>query len=165
VSNVKDMSRMFYGCRSFNKDISSWDVKGVENMTYMFKGCESFNQDISSWDVSSMNSTVCMFKGCRMFNQDLNKWDTISLENMFDMFQGCKSFNYKNFKGKFEEMWYAIDENEFELLNKEELLDFIKMYKFFDNFKLKVYEKIEAKDIKEIARDNLIMVEFDESLL
>ena len=39
VSNVKDMSCMFYWCTSFNQDISNWDVSNVTNMRYMFYKC------------------------------------------------------------------------------------------------------------------------------
>ena len=30
---------MFYGCESFNQDISKWDVSNVMFIYYMFKGC------------------------------------------------------------------------------------------------------------------------------
>ena len=31
---------MFYGCKSFNQDISDWDVSFVENIDNMFKFCD-----------------------------------------------------------------------------------------------------------------------------
>ena len=64
VSNVKDMSCMFFECKSFNKDISNWDVSKVTNMKYMFWECESFNKDISSWDVSNVTDMQDMFYKC-----------------------------------------------------------------------------------------------------
>jgi surface protein len=36
VSDITDMSRMFYDIRDFNEDISNWDVSNVTNMDNMF---------------------------------------------------------------------------------------------------------------------------------
>ena len=63
VSKITDMSYLFEGT-AFNGDISNWDVSNVENMSNMFYECESFNQDISGWDVSNVTSMSFMFNGC-----------------------------------------------------------------------------------------------------
>ena len=55
---------MFYGCESFNQDISSWDVSNVKDMSYMFYGCKLFNQDISNWDVSNVSNKELIFSYC-----------------------------------------------------------------------------------------------------
>ena len=47
------MSGMFRDTRSFNGDISPWDVSGVTDMSGMFRDTRSFNGDISPWDVSA----------------------------------------------------------------------------------------------------------------
>ena len=44
------MSQLFY-TKSFNEDLSGWDVSKVTTMWYMFEGSSSFNGDISNWDV------------------------------------------------------------------------------------------------------------------
>ena len=64
VSNVTDMSSMFYGCTYFNQNISSWDVSNVIGMSYMFAWCESFNQDLSNWNVSKVRFIGGVFTGC-----------------------------------------------------------------------------------------------------
>lgn len=48
---VKDTSRMFKRAKSFNQDISGWDVSNVENMTAMFEYALGFKQDISDWNI------------------------------------------------------------------------------------------------------------------
>jgi len=49
VSQVTDMSYLFYQKSQFNGDISSWDVSGVTNMYRMFEEVGEFNQDIDAW--------------------------------------------------------------------------------------------------------------------
>ena len=46
VSKITDMSYLFEKT-NFNGDISNWDVSNVDSMAYMFYGCKSFNKDIS----------------------------------------------------------------------------------------------------------------------
>ena len=70
VSNVRDMSRMFYNCTDFNCDLSKWDVSNVEDMTGMFYRCSNFNSDLTNWDISKVKSTNYMFYGCMQFNYD-----------------------------------------------------------------------------------------------
>ena len=55
---------MFYKCKSFNQDLSEWDVSSVTDMLCMFDGCKSFNQDISGWDVSNVIYKDSIFDNC-----------------------------------------------------------------------------------------------------
>ena len=61
VSNVTDMTAMFFRVKSFNGDISKWDVTRVEDMLMMFNKASSFNQDLSSWNVSNAKFMDYMF--------------------------------------------------------------------------------------------------------
>ena len=51
---------------NFNGNISNWDVSNVKNMSDMFFVCESFNQDISHWNVSKVKTHRGIFGGCPM---------------------------------------------------------------------------------------------------
>ena len=95
VSNVTNMSCMFFGCEGLKSvgDISGWDVSNVTNMASMFCDCCSLNQDLSDWDVSSVTNMARMFNDCESFNQNISNWNVSSVHDMTGMFWGCKSFN------------------------------------------------------------------------
>ena len=93
VSNVRNMHAMFWGCRDFNQDISNWNVSNVTSMNNMFNLCKAFNSDISKWNVSKVEYMGGMFVSCSSFNQDLSNWDVSNVKDMMSLFNGCLKFN------------------------------------------------------------------------
>jgi surface protein len=93
VSNVTDMSRMFYSASSFNQSLNSWTVSSVTVMTGMFTDASSFNQPLSNWDVSSVLYMNEMFLDATSFNHSIGSWDVSSVTNMEAMFLRAESFN------------------------------------------------------------------------
>ena len=89
VSNVTNMSYMFYGCSNFNCDLSKWDVHNGFDITRMFFACKSFNQNISDWDISNVKSMESMFEGCENFNQDLSSWNVRKVRHRAQAFKNC----------------------------------------------------------------------------
>ena len=93
LTNVTNMSFMFFNASLFNGDISSWDVSSVINMSYMFRDASSFNGDISSWNVSSVTNMADMFFRASAFNRDISSWDTSNVTKINSMFNRAVSFN------------------------------------------------------------------------
>src|SRR5574343_1627 len=90
VSNITDMSSMFYHISNFNGDISKWNVSNVKSMYWIFRGSE-FNGDISKWNVSKVTNMRYMFCGSD-FNGDISKWNVskvTNMRNMTYMFEDC----------------------------------------------------------------------------
>ena len=75
-----------------NIDISKWDVSNVEDMSHMFFGCENFNCNLSNWHVENVRNMNYMFFKCIKFTgEGLEKWKTLNLENVDYMFLGVKN--------------------------------------------------------------------------
>lgn len=81
VSQVTDMSYLFFNAGEFNRDLSPWDVRNVTNMEGMFWLAERFNQDLSTWNVSNVTNMNSMFKGNWSFDQDLGSWTVSQVTN------------------------------------------------------------------------------------
>ena len=93
VSQVTNMSELFYNKTTFNDDISNWDVSNVTNMYALLWQATSFNQDIGAWDVSSVTNMYIMFNGALAFNQDISTWNVSSVTDMSGMFEIASAFN------------------------------------------------------------------------
>ncbi len=87
VSDVTDMSRMFYNAISFNQNMNNWNVSNVTNMNDMFCNAISFNQDIGGWDVSNVTNMNGMFYNAISFDQNIGNWNISEVTDMNDMFK------------------------------------------------------------------------------
>jgi hypothetical protein len=66
----------FIGSNPFNSNISNWNITNVINMTRMFWYSTEFNQDISSWNTTNVTNVTSMFEGAVNFNQNISGWVT-----------------------------------------------------------------------------------------
>ncbi|MBC3846152.1 BspA family leucine-rich repeat surface protein, partial [Winogradskyella echinorum] len=93
TSTITDMSLMFSGANTFNKDIGIWDTSNVMDMHNLFQQAWSFNQNINSWNTAMVTDMGAMFSEASDFNQPLNNWDTSSVTNFGSMFDRALVFN------------------------------------------------------------------------
>lgn len=94
---MKDMSSMFSNAYQFNQYIDSWDVSNVTNMSQMFYYATAFNNrgnsSIGSWNTGAVTDMSAMFETAREFNQDIGQWNTSEVKNMNRMFFDAFKFN------------------------------------------------------------------------
>ncbi|NME70897.1 BspA family leucine-rich repeat surface protein [Flammeovirga aprica] len=110
LSDVTDLNYIFSGCRSFNGDLSQWDVSTIQTFRSAFYRAGHFNGDLSNWNVAAATNMRHMFDRASSFDGDLSSWDVSSVVNMSNMFteSGLSTDNYDRIlKG-----WSALPELE-----------------------------------------------------
>ena len=89
TSEITDMSWLFEDVRH-NFDVSKWDVSNVTNMSAMFYCCVNFNCNLSNWNVSNVTDMYSMFTACENFKgKGLENWDVSKVKDMNYMFNNC----------------------------------------------------------------------------
>jgi surface protein len=97
VSNIIDMSGMFFKCKQFNINLSNWDVNNVQKTKFMFSNCENFKgKGLSNWNFleNNIKNISFMFYKCNKFKEDLSNWnisENFKPFNMRHMFDDCNS--------------------------------------------------------------------------
>ncbi|WBX36422.1 BspA family leucine-rich repeat surface protein [Mycoplasma capricolum] len=99
TKNITDMSGTFYDANWMNDDsVKKWNTSKVTDMSKMFKRAKSFNQDISNWDVSSVRNFEGMFDDAIEFNNGNNplNWSEKlkNVTNMKSMFKNAYEFKH-----------------------------------------------------------------------
>ena len=93
VSNVTSMYNLFTHMPLFDQPIGDWDVSKVVDFRNTFGGSSNFNQDIGDWDTSSAIYMGGMFINAKKFNQDIGSWNVSNVRDMDKMFAGATAFN------------------------------------------------------------------------
>lgn len=93
LSQVTNLSYMFWGARSFNGAIGNWDTSNVTNMLAMFYYAESFNQDLNNWDTSKVQTMNSLFAHALAFNGNITDWNVGNVVTMNSMFYRALSFD------------------------------------------------------------------------
>lgn len=93
TSKVTDMKFMLCGANSFNQPIGNWITDSVNNMSGLFGDATIFNQPIANWNITNVKDISYMFAGANGFNQPINNWNTSNVTNMRFVFGQAYSFN------------------------------------------------------------------------
>ena len=74
---------MFKYASTFNQDLSNWDVSNVTDMSFVFYHASAFDQNVGSWDVSSVTNMFNMFTYISLstanYDALLNGWSALTL--------------------------------------------------------------------------------------
>ncbi|SDJ18559.1 BspA family leucine-rich repeat surface protein [Chryseobacterium jejuense] len=95
LSEVTDMSNMFYSCHSLvgNPTINNWDISNVTSLVGTFNTCYLFNQPLGNWNTSNVTSMAATFLMAQEFNQPIGNWNTSKVETTTSMFFYASKFN------------------------------------------------------------------------
>ena len=94
ITNVTDLSRMFYGCSNLTRiNVGDWDTINVINMNRLFTRCKVLETlDVGNWNTKNVTDVAFMFNDCsKLSSLDVSNWDTSSIEVSEEMFYGCSS--------------------------------------------------------------------------
>ena len=94
MSDVTDMSTMFYGCSALQSlTLPVWDTSNVTSMFQMFAGCYALQSlTLPDWDTSNVTDMSYMFAACSALSSlTLPVWDTSNVTDMSYMFNGCST--------------------------------------------------------------------------
>ena len=107
TSEVKDMSRMFYGCSALTAlDLKNFNTKNVTDMSRMFAQCRALTSlDLKNFNTQNVTDMSWMFSDCwALTSLDLQHFNTQNVTDMSLMFSRCvaltaldlKNFNTQN---------------------------------------------------------------------
>ena len=107
TAEVKDMSRMFYGCSALTAlDLKNFNTKNVTDMSRMFAKCRALTSlDLKNFNTQNVIDMSWMFSDCwALTSLDLQHFNTQNVTDMSSMFFNCseltslnlESFNTQN---------------------------------------------------------------------
>ena len=83
VSNVTNMTQMFYDAKAFNQPLNTWNVSNVGAMSSMFGSTSgnNFNQPLDGWNTGKVGNMSFMFSNATNFNQNIKSWNVAKVTN------------------------------------------------------------------------------------
>ncbi len=85
VSSVTSMYQFLHKSTFNNPSLANWDIRSVTNMVMVFAGTP-FNQDLSNWDVSNVTYMDGLFLESSFNNNSISNWDVSKITNFSNMF-------------------------------------------------------------------------------
>ncbi|MGB9674902.1 MAG: BspA family leucine-rich repeat surface protein, partial [Nanopusillaceae archaeon] len=71
---------MFSGCKNFNQPLNSWNVSNVINMSEMFYNCKNFNQLLDKWDIRNVKHLRDIFKYTKVDLNFVRSWIPVKVD-------------------------------------------------------------------------------------
>lgn len=97
LSSVTSCEEMFRECDVIqNEDLNSWDVTNVTDMSFMFFRCNNFNCQIESWDMSNVLQ-LDNFMPITPFDRDISLWDINQVTNLTSFMAGATGLSTANY--------------------------------------------------------------------
>ena len=93
TSQAKDLSNLFYGCKSLQSvDLSQLDMSNVTSTRGMFTNCKNLKSvNLAGIDTSNVTDMSSMFSYCQSLESiDLSQLNTTNVTDMRSLFYGCK---------------------------------------------------------------------------
>ena len=99
TSEVKDMSRMFWGCSALTAlDLKNFNTQNVTDMSWMFYNCTALTSlDLKNFNTQNVTDMSSMFYNCTALTSlDLQHFNTKKVTYMYEMFSGCAALTTIN---------------------------------------------------------------------
>ncbi|MFV0291289.1 MAG: BspA family leucine-rich repeat surface protein, partial [Mangrovibacterium sp.] len=101
TSALQTAASMFKGAKSFNQDVTGWNVSNLKSSKEMFHSTTSFNNgEVGntaskpfSWNMSAVTDASYMFAKASVFNQKMLDSDLSNVTDLTGMFNGASLFN------------------------------------------------------------------------
>ena len=87
TTKVTAMNSIFHRAYQANPDVSKWNTANVTDMGAMFRWADKANPDVSKWNTTNVTDMSAMFDEAELANPDVSKWDTANVTNMSSMFE------------------------------------------------------------------------------
>ena len=91
VSNITNMSGLFWGTSANFIDTTGWDTSKVTDMSYMFNYSKLENLDLRHFNVSNVTDMSGLFRGVKSNSIDTTGWDTSKVTNMTYMYASTQT--------------------------------------------------------------------------
>ena len=91
-------------------DLSNWDVSNVTNMSEMFWGCNVKRLYVDNFDTRNVTEMSSMFYGCdNLIELNLSSFDTRNVTTMGWMFRDCSNLTYLDISNfTFDNVGFAV---------------------------------------------------------
>ncbi|MCG8583022.1 MAG: DUF285 domain-containing protein, partial [Bacteroidales bacterium] len=97
LTNATSLNRMFQDCEDINADISHWNVSNIKDVSFMFYNATAFNNGGQPLDwgnnTANFEDMTRMFMRAENFNQNVSGWNVNNVTTLEGMFQNAKKFN------------------------------------------------------------------------